>query len=70
MKLRSADNWDSPLDANPIEDCKKAFMLIDNMSEREAEIMVEGLMGKRKLDASLVCDIMFHKLRKSSEAKE
>lgn len=64
-KKKVDDGWESPSD--PIEDMKRALMLNDAMSEREAEIMIEGLMGKRVYDIDLHCDLMFGKFRKSLE---
>lgn len=59
-------SWKTSSQCNPIEDMKSALML-NAMSEREAEIFIEALMGKRKLDGDLVLDLMFGKLRRSLE---
>ena len=57
--------WESPA-CDPIADCKRALMSMGS-SEREAEIWIEGLMGKRKIDSNLCTDLMFGKMRRSLE---
>lgn len=59
------DEWNPP-DCDPYKDCISALIGM-NYSEREAEIFLECLMGKRKYDSDLHFDFMSHKLRKSLE---
>ena len=53
-------------DCDPIKDCMSAFMAI-GYSEREAEIFLECLRGKRNYTMDLHFDFMTHKLRRSLE---
>lgn len=65
LKPQKAPSWDEP-DADPIKDCMSALM-IGGYSEREAEIFLECLMGKREYNIDLHFDFMTHKLRRSLE---
>ncbi len=61
----AGDRWDSPL-SDPIKDCMLGLTSM-GYSEREAEIFLECLMGKRKYGMDLHFDLMFGKLRRSLE---
>lgn len=65
-KKKGGNVWDCEHN-DPIGDMRRALMLNHAMSEREAEIMIEGLMGKREYDIALHCDLMFGKWRRSLE---
>ena len=55
-KKQKVDEWNSP-DCDPIKDCMSALMG-GGYSEREAEMFLECLMGKRKYDIDLHFDFM------------
>ena len=61
----AGDGWDSP-PSDPIKDCIRGAMSI-GYSEREAEIFVECLMGKREYTIDLHFDFLNGKLRRSLE---
>jgi len=58
-------SWDPP-DCDPIKDCMSGLTAM-SYSEREAEIFLECLMGKRKYDIDLHFDFITGKLRRSLE---
>ena len=63
--LAPADRWDDSK-SNPRDDMKRGAMAM-GASEREAEIFIECLMGKRKYDIDLHFDLNSGKLRRSLE---
>ncbi len=64
-ELAPADRWDDSK-SNPRDDMKRGAMAM-GASEREAEIFIECLMGKRKYDIDLHFDLNSGKLRRSLE---
>ncbi len=64
----AGDGWDSPL-SDPLEDCMLALTCM-GYSQREAEIFLETLTGKREYTIDLHFDLMTGKLRRSLEKKQ
>lgn len=64
---QKVDEWNPP-DCDPIKDCMSGLTAM-GYSEREAEIFLECLMGKREYNMDLHFDFMTGKLRRSLEKK-